>query len=98
MRKRPAFKHEQEARLVFYDQKQEHTGCAGIEIPVDLSILIEKIVVSPRAEDWFVSLVKKLITTLGHDFEVIPSEGSTPLPIIRCGSLETNPPSGLEAT
>jgi hypothetical protein len=88
MRKRPAFKHEQEARLVFYDQKQENTGCAGIQIPVDVGILIEKIIVSPRSEDWFIALVKKLITTLGHDFDVIPSENSAPLPIMRGSSLE----------
>jgi hypothetical protein len=81
MRKKPAFKHEQEVRLVFYDEKQEYTGRTGIQIPIDVGILIEKVVVSPRAEGWFAVLVKKLITKLGHDIEVIPSEGSVPLPI-----------------
>ncbi|HEY3620232.1 MAG TPA: hypothetical protein VGK96_25770 [Candidatus Sulfotelmatobacter sp.] len=82
MRKRLAFKHEQEARLVFYDPKQGHTGRTGIQIPVDVHVLIERIVVSPRAEEWFIALVRKLITKLGYDFEVIPSESSAPLPIV----------------
>jgi hypothetical protein len=74
MRKKPAFKHEQEVRLVFYEENRERSGHSGLLIPVDVSVLIEKIVVSPRAESWFLSLVKNLATTLGYKIEVVSSE------------------------
>jgi len=81
MRKKSAFKHEQEVRLVFYDENNEYSGCPGLSIPVDVSVLVERIVVSPRAESWFLPLVKKLVIKLGHEIEVVSSEGSAPLPI-----------------
>ena len=81
MRKKSAFKHEQEVRLVFYDENRKHFGCSGRLIPVDIRILVEKIVVSPRAESWFLSLVENVVTRLGYEIEVVPSEGSAPLPI-----------------
>jgi hypothetical protein len=80
-RKKSAFKHEQEVRLVFYDENREHSGYRGLLIPVDVGVLIEKIVVSPRAEGWFLSIVKTVVTKLGNEIEVAPSEGATPLPI-----------------
>jgi hypothetical protein len=81
MRKRLAFKHEQEVRLIYYDKHREHAGSGGLLIPIDVSTLVEKMVVSPRADDWFLSLVKKTITRLGYDIEVVPSAASSPLPI-----------------
>jgi hypothetical protein len=79
MRKKSAFKHEQEVRLVFHDYKL--SGQPGLLIPVDVSVLIEKIVISPRAKSWFFSLVKNVVSKLGYHIEVVASEGSAPLPI-----------------
>lgn len=45
----------------------------GIFVPVDLNILIEKIVVSPLAQVWFNDLVKSIMTKYGLDKEVLPS-------------------------
>jgi hypothetical protein len=84
MRKRPAFRHEQEVRLVFYDENKQHTGHRGISIPVDVGVLVERIVISPRAESWLLPLVKKLVIKVGHEIEVVPSEGSAPLPTKTC--------------
>lgn len=81
MRKRLAFRHEQEVRLVYCDENNSHSGFCGVSIPVDVSVLIEKIIISPRAGDWFLSLVKALVTRLGYDIDVVPSEGSMPLPL-----------------
>src|ERR1700680_969241 len=49
MRKKPAFRHEheQEPRLVFFDENKNHLGKPGVLIPVDVKILIEKVVISP---------------------------------------------------
>jgi hypothetical protein len=46
MRKKPAFRHEEEIRLVMYDETSTHVGQSGIPIPADVEKLIEKIVVS----------------------------------------------------
>lgn len=81
--KKSAFKHEQEVRLVFYDESRRHFGCSGLLIPVDVNVLVEKIVISPRAEKWFLPLVKNVVGRLGYVIEVVPSEGSAPLPIDR---------------
>jgi hypothetical protein len=81
MRKKPAFKHEQEVRLVLYDAFLKHRGKHGLLIPIDVNVLIEKIVVSPRAEDWFISIVKSVVTRFEYDIEVILSNGSTPPPL-----------------
>jgi hypothetical protein len=64
MRKKSAFKHEPQIRLVFYDERREHSGSAGLLIPIDVPVLIERIVISPRAEGWFLPLVKKLVAKL----------------------------------
>ena len=81
MRKKPAFKHEQEIRMVFHDDRREHSGSTGLLIPVDVPLLIERIVISPRAEGWFLPLVKKVVAKLDHKIVVVGSEGSAPLPI-----------------
>lgn len=73
MRKKPAFKHEQEVRLIFVDNDKTHIDDAGLLIPVDTATLIDKIVVSPRAESWFVTLVQKVTERLGYKIEVEPS-------------------------
>jgi len=76
MRKKPAFSHEQEARLVFFDEYRSHLGRPGVLIPVDVNVLIEKVVISPKAEAWFLSLVKNLVAKLGYGIKVVPSGGS----------------------
>jgi hypothetical protein len=94
MRKKPAFKHEQEVRLVYYDNVLEHigqsevlinherhAGQSGLLIPVNADTLIEKIVVSPRAENWFMTIVETIVNRLGYDIEAIPSDGCAPLPL-----------------
>jgi len=53
MRKKPAFRHEQEVRLVFYDEADKHSNSSEVMLNVDVPTLIEKIIVSPKAEKWF---------------------------------------------
>jgi hypothetical protein len=75
MRKKPAFSHEQEARLIFFDQNKSHLGRPGVLIPVDVKVLIEQVVISPKAEAWFLSLTKNVVAKLGYDIKVVPSDG-----------------------
>jgi hypothetical protein len=81
MRKRLAFRHEQEVRLVYYHENRRRISFPGVSIPVDVNVLIEKIVISPRAENWFLPLVKTVLNKFGYNIDVVPSEGSRPLTI-----------------
>lgn len=46
---------------------EDRLGKLGVNIPVDLDALIEKIYISPTAEDWFYDLVKSVSVKYGHD-------------------------------
>ncbi len=78
--KRSAFCHEKEFRLLHngfrYDLPMEKRGPypRGISVKVDLRLLIKSVVVSPRAEDWFVTVVKTLLSQHEFSFPVIRSD------------------------
>jgi len=66
--KRKSFEHEKELRAIIVLISNEQTeepkkdlACSGIYIPIDLDILIEKIYVSPTAEEWFKDLVESIV-------------------------------------
>ncbi|RYZ79756.1 MAG: DUF2971 domain-containing protein [Proteobacteria bacterium] len=71
--KRSNFEHEKEIRALYVDlpveveQKKIHARNlpSGMSIKVHLDSLIERIVVSPRAESWFVDLVKAVSMRYG---------------------------------
>jgi hypothetical protein len=50
----------------------------GIYVDVDVSVLVDKVIVSPLSPDWFSDLVISSTKKLGYDFEVMPSEMSRP--------------------
>jgi hypothetical protein len=67
LRKRLSFEHEHEVRaiiLVF-----EEPSPLGLDVPVDVSALIEEIVVAPQAEAWFATLVRQSTERYGLDIE-----------------------------
>ncbi|MGA2310076.1 MAG: hypothetical protein ABSG57_11090 [Candidatus Bathyarchaeia archaeon] len=82
LHKRRNFAHESELRAVIQripiKQGSEEIDLEGnicdigIYVPVDLDILIEKIIVSP-SETWFIDLVKAIVTKYTLDKEVLPS-------------------------
>jgi hypothetical protein len=76
MHKRRSFAHEQELRAVVvrptwaelsdfgaYPERLPHT--TGVGIPVDLDRLIRRVVVSPRAPEWFVNLIASMLRRFG---------------------------------
>jgi hypothetical protein len=50
----------------------------GVYVPVNISALIERVVVYPLASVWFSDLVMALCKRLGYAFEVVPSEMGRP--------------------
>lgn len=53
-------------------------GRKGVCVNIDVSELIDKVVVSPLSPDWFSDLVISSSKKMGYEFEVIPSEMSRP--------------------
>jgi hypothetical protein len=61
-KKRKAFEHEREVRLLLSDRRQ---SAPGIAVPCEIPTLIQQVVVSPKAPDWFLPLVEDLTTKFG---------------------------------
>jgi hypothetical protein len=58
--KRKSFEHEREFRVVIQDSNAKSTG---MSLVVDISQLVDRIIVHPEAEDWFLDIVKEFVTT-----------------------------------
>jgi hypothetical protein len=71
--KRKSFQHENELRAVTY-LPEPQADVAGIPVPVDLSTLLERIVVSPYDPPWLQGVVKSLLDK--YDLGNVPIETS----------------------
>ena len=82
LHKRKSFEHEQEVRAinsrptdpddeVFRQLSQNRIS--GTYYEVDLSLLIQKVIVAPFAPDWFFELVKSVTTRYNFNFKVVRS-------------------------
>ncbi|PHS30185.1 MAG: hypothetical protein COA95_09820 [Methylophaga sp.] len=65
--KRSAFEYEKELRAVVIDRNNSNSG---IIVNAEPNEYIEKIIVSPMAQPWFVDVVKSICTKYGCTFEV----------------------------
>jgi hypothetical protein len=82
--KRKSFEHEKEVRALYVKWPipiegkginfNQDTIDHGVEIKIDLEVLIEKIYVAPNAPIWFSELVRSIISHYGYSFEVIYSK------------------------
>jgi hypothetical protein len=75
--KRKNYEYEKEYRAVIpVDDKKKLDTClqnGGIFVPVDLKLLIKKIILAPGSPDWFKELVKETLRTYKLDVEVVRS-------------------------
>jgi hypothetical protein len=80
LHKRREFSHEFELRAIALKRPSEgeiaNEPIAGINLEVDLSVLIEKIVISPYAPNWFMDVVYQTIKNFGFDMNVVESKMS----------------------
>jgi len=84
MHKRLQFSHEREVRIVrtvetasFQDQsvaEMRDRLPIGVDVPVDLSKVVQAVVVSPYAPEWHLELVRGLVKAHGFEFPVVLSE------------------------
>jgi hypothetical protein len=79
--KRNSFEHEREFRLFYWDHSSIRAGFSpeGISVAIELEKLIEKIVISPQAPEWFVNVVTTLTKDYGFDFQIDKSNLLEPL-------------------
>lgn len=80
LNKRRSFEHEKEVRAIYWDPPFNDDGRTidytqttiehGKSISVDLTTLVEKIWVSPYADNWFLDLLTNVIKRYQLDFEV----------------------------
>jgi len=72
--KRKSFDFESEIRALTpgagYGPTEEHLKGRGIDIPIDLETLIEKVYVSPQSPNWFYRLVRTMVEKFDLDVEV----------------------------
>jgi hypothetical protein len=54
------------------------SGRKGVYVTADISVLIERVVVSPLSPTWYSDLVVSVCRKLGYTFEVVSSEMSRP--------------------
>lgn len=73
LHKRKSFEHEREVRVACLHFSPDY-DYVGAYFPVDLSVLIEGIVVAPFAPDWFVELVGHVSTKYGLEASVSKSQ------------------------
>ena len=69
--KRKYFESEREIRAVI--QEYYLIGKNGIDVPIDLEMLIEKIYISPTSPDWFSDRVKSIAKKYGINKDVVKS-------------------------
>ncbi|WP_198407569.1 hypothetical protein [Pseudomonas syringae] len=70
-RKRKSFEHEREVRALLSDYDTQDLGKI---VKCNLEILIEEVLVSPKAPDWFIHLVNDVNEKFGLKVKVSPSE------------------------
>jgi len=68
--KRKSFEHERELRAIVFKTDQ---NCNGMYVPIDVDILIEKIYVAPKSPEWFLSLVRQVVSRYEINKEAIQS-------------------------
>ncbi|AWG27156.1 DUF2971 domain-containing protein [Flavobacterium kingsejongi] len=72
--KRKSFQYEREIRIISDLSRQKITINEGLKINVDINLLIEKIYIHPRSENWYKNLVIELIKRLDLDITIEKSD------------------------
>ena len=86
--KRPSFEHEKELRVIAFNESKimasEHADLSIHElkkttppiqkIECNVEMLIEEIIIAPDAPQWFVELVRSLVSKLSYSFPISQSD------------------------
>jgi hypothetical protein len=75
-RKRKSFEHEREVRAITVDYGVDSKG---LNLPCDLTVLIESVVLSPNAAPWFANIVKDVSSKYGLKAPIVQSKLNDPV-------------------
>lgn len=88
LHKRKEFEHENELRAMTFLKDQLRLG---IEVPCDLSILIEKVYIAPVAPDYQMDVVRAVCKRFDFPIEITPSSLDKPTPLVALMTGRDNP-------
>ena len=72
--KRKSFQYEREVRIISDVTQNNSKLNDGLKINVDVNLLIEKIYIHPKSENWYKNLVIQLVEKLGFDISIEKSD------------------------
>lgn len=72
--KRKSFQYEREVRILTDVTEHNLKLNDGLKVNVDINVLIEKIYIHPKSENWYKNLVIQLVKELGFDFTIEKSD------------------------
>ncbi len=72
--KRKSFQYEREVRIISDVTQNNLKLNDGLKINVDVNLLIEKIYIHPKSENWYKNLVIQLVEKLGFDISIEKSD------------------------
>ncbi|TAF71981.1 MAG: hypothetical protein EAZ58_03030 [Flavobacterium sp.] len=72
--KRKSFQYEREVRIISDVTQNNLKLNDGLKINVDVNLLIEKIYIHPKSENWYKNLVIQLVAKLGFDIAIEKSD------------------------
>ena len=72
--KRKCFQYEREVRIISDVTQNNLKLNDGLKINVDVNLLIEKIYIHPKSENWYKNLVIQLVAKLGFDISIEKSD------------------------
>ena len=72
--KRKSFQYEREVRIISDVTQNNLKLNDGLKINVDVNLLIEKIYIHPKSENWYKNLVIQLVAKLGLDISIEKSD------------------------
>jgi hypothetical protein len=80
MTKRQSFEHEQEVRGLIWrllqsgrpeeDETSSPSGCESLNVHIDLSVLVERALLSPESPPWLLPVVRDIVARAGCTFPV----------------------------
>nr|WP_315140309.1 hypothetical protein [uncultured Flavobacterium sp.] len=72
--KRKSFQYEREVRIISDVTQNNLKLNDGLKINVDVNLLIEKIYIHPKSENWYKNLVIQIVAKLGFDISIEKSD------------------------
>ena len=72
--KRKSFQYEREVRIISDVTQNNLKLNDGLKMNVDVNLLIEKIYIHPKSENWYKNLVIQLVAKLGFDISIEKSD------------------------